>query len=109
MICSLSKTDYDYDALVGAIKRHFGQCLQDDIFKNKLSPRNMLSGEPLRVLANEIESLTRRAYVHMPSGLQNPLALSPPELRIQVQFVHPTSLQDAPDMALERELLQDLI
>lgn len=102
----------DYNALVGALKRRFGQCVQPDVFKNKLSTRNRLAGEPLRVLANDIESLTRRAYAHMPSSVQNELAkdqfiraLSPPELRMQVQLIHPASLQEALDLAMERECL----
>lgn len=67
-------------------------------------------GEPLRVLANDIETLARKAYAHMPTDVQNELArdqfiraLSPRELRIQTQLAHPRSLQEALELAVERE------
>ena len=64
------------------------------------------------MLVNDIESLSRRAYAHMPPSMQSELArdqfiqtLSPTELRIQTQLAHPESLQIALEMALERELV----
>ncbi|KAJ8362025.1 hypothetical protein AAFF_G00401740 [Aldrovandia affinis] len=49
-----------------------------------------MPGESLRLLANDIESLTRRAYGHMPSEVQSELArdqfiraLTPADLRAQ--------------------------
>ena len=60
------------------------------------------------MLANDIESLSRRAYAHMPPSVQSELArdqfiqaLSPTELRIQTQLAHPESFQTA----LEKELV----
>lgn len=54
------------------------------------------AGEPLRVLANDIETRERRAYAHMQTDAQSELvrdqfiqARSPRELRIQTQLVHP--------------------
>lgn len=100
----------DYGALVGALQRRFGQCLQPELLRNELSNRGRKSGEPLRVLANDVESLTRRAYAHMPPGVQGELArdqfiraLGPTELRVQVQLQHPQTLQAALELAVERE------
>ena len=49
-------------------------------------------GEPLRVLANDIESMTRKAYANMPPSVQSELAddqfirdLLPMGLHVQVQ------------------------
>ena len=100
----------DYGALVGALQRRFGQCLQPELLRNELSNRVRKPGEPLRVLANDVESLTRRAYAHMPPSVQSELArdqfiraLAPAELRVQVQLLHPQTLQSALEMAVERE------
>ncbi|KAK7896492.1 hypothetical protein WMY93_021817 [Mugilogobius chulae] len=100
----------DYGALVGALQRRFGQCNQPDVLRSELASRERLAGEPLRVLANDIETLTRRAYAHMPAGIQSELArdqfiraLTPRELRAQTQLAHPRTLQEALELALERE------
>lgn len=102
----------DYDALVGALRRRFGQYVQPELLRNELSNRCRRLEEPLRVLANDIESLTRRAYAHMPPSVQSELArdqfiraLLPNELRIQVQLQHPRTLQAALEMAVEREVV----
>ncbi|KAL7865826.1 hypothetical protein SRHO_G00110730 [Serrasalmus rhombeus] len=50
----------DYGALVGALERRFGQCNQPGVLRSELASRQRLSGEPLRALANDIETLTRR-------------------------------------------------
>ena len=70
------------------------------------------SGEPLRSLANDVECLTQQAYAHMDQGVQSELArdqfiraLSPTELRVQVQLQHPQTLQAAFEMAVEWEIL----
>ena len=103
---------HDYGALVAALKRRFGQCVQPGLLKNELSNRYRLPGETLRALANDIESLTRQAYAHMPPDVQSELArdqfiraLSPTELRVQVQLEHPRSLQAALELAVEREFV----
>lgn len=91
------KTD-DYGALVGALQWCFGQCNQPGVLRSELSSRQGLAGEPLRVLANDIETLARRAYAHMPTEVQNELARD--------QFIltmHPHTLQEALELALERE------
>ena len=62
---------HDYEALVGALQRRFGHCLQPELLRNELNNRCRKSGEPLRLLANDIESLTRWAYAHMPPGVQS--------------------------------------
>lgn len=101
---------HNYEALVGALQRRFGHFVQLGPLRNELSNRGRRTGEPLRVLANDIESLTRRAYAHMPPSVQGELArdqfvraLFPTELRVQVQLQHPTTLQAALEMAAERE------
>lgn len=61
-------------------------------------------------MANDIETLARKAYAHMPTDVQNELArdqfiraVSPRELRIQTQLAHPRTLQEALELAFERE------
>ncbi|KAL7841976.1 hypothetical protein SRHO_G00236650 [Serrasalmus rhombeus] len=93
----------DYGALVGALERRFGQFGQLGVLRSELASRQRLSGEPLRALANDIETLTRRAYSHMTPDVQSELArdqfiraITPSELRMQTQLAHPR-------LALERE------
>ncbi|KAM6927806.1 TATA element modulatory factor [Xenentodon cancila] len=90
----------DYMALVSALRRRFGQCCRPSVLRSELANRLRHDGEPLRVLANDIETLTRRAYAHMPADVQSELArdqfiraIHPRELRIQTQLAHPSSLQ----------------
>ena len=66
----------------------------------------------MRVLANDIESLTRRAYAHMPPSVQSELArdqfiraLLPPGMHVQVQLQHPSTLQTALEMVVEMEIV----
>lgn len=108
--CGHVSTPRDYGALVGTLQIHFGQYLQLELLHNELTNRSRKPGEPLRILANDIESLTRRAYAHMPSGVQVELvwdlfirALSPTELRVQVQLQHPQTQQAALELAVKRE------
>lgn len=70
-----------------------------------------IPGEPLRALANDIESLARRAYAHIPPSVQSELArdqfiraLSPAELHIHTQLARPFDLAEALELALEREM-----
>ncbi|KAK5935063.1 hypothetical protein CgunFtcFv8_020458 [Champsocephalus gunnari] len=103
---------HSYEALAGALKRRFGQCFLPELLRSELSNRCRKSGETLRALANDVESLTRRAYAHMPPGVQSELArdqfiraLLPADLRVGVQLQHPQSLQAALEMAVEREIV----
>ena len=59
---------------MGALQRWFGQCLQPGFPCNGLSNRCRKSGELLRSLPNDMESLTRRTYAHMERGVQSELA-----------------------------------
>ena len=102
----------DYVALVGALRRRFGLCVKPGLMRSELCNRRRKPGETLRALANDIESLSRRAYAHMPPAVQSELArdqflqaLSPTELRMQTQLAHPQTLQEALEMAIERELV----
>ena len=101
-----------YDALVGALQRRFGKWSQPALLKNELRGRYRKPGESLRELANDVESQVRRAYGHMPVEARCELAtdlfvgaISPRELRMQVQLQHPKSLQEALEAATEREIL----
>ncbi|KAJ8333722.1 hypothetical protein SKAU_G00410410 [Synaphobranchus kaupii] len=105
-----------YGALVGAPRRRFGQCTQPGLLRSELGNRRRKPGEPLRALANDIESLARRAYAHMPPSVQGELArekflqaLTPTELRIQTQLAHPKALQKALELALEREIIAGVV
>ena len=55
----------DYRALVGALNRRYGLDRHPELILSALGRRERLPGESLRSLANEIKSLTRRAYGHM--------------------------------------------
>lgn len=101
-----------YVALVGALKRRFGKWSQPALLKNELRGRCRKPGESLRDLANSIETQVRRAYSHMPADARSELAtdlfvgaISPQDLRVQVQLQHPKSLQEALEAAIERESL----
>ena len=101
-----------YDALVGALKRRFGTWSQPALVKNELRGRCRKPGESLRGLANDVECQVRRAYGHMSAEARSELAtdlfvgaISPPDLRMQVQLQHPKSLQEALEAAIERESL----
>lgn len=102
----------EYGALVGALQRRFGQCNQQSVLRIELSSRRRQDGEPLRLLANDIETLARRAYAHMPTDVQSELArdqfiqaITPRELRVQTLLAHPRTLQEALELALEREIV----
>lgn len=102
----------DYGALVRALQRHYGHCEQPGLLRSELCGRRRQPGEPLRVLANDIETLSRRAYAHMPPAVQGELArdqfvqaITPRELRVQTQLAHPRTLQEALELALEREIV----
>lgn len=102
----------DYDALIGALKRRFGQCSATSLLRSELCSRQRRPEEPLRELANDIEGLVHRTYAHMPSSIQSELArdhflqaLLPADLRIQTLLAHPGSLQEALESATEREML----
>ena len=86
--------------------------MKPELLRNELGNRGRKPGELLRVLANDIESLTRRAYAHMPPSVPSELArdqfiraLLPSEQRVQVQLQHLSTLQTALEMAVEREIV----
>ena len=100
----------DHDALVGALKRRFGLCSAASLLRSELCSRKRRPGEPLRELANDIEGLVHRTYTHMPPVIQSELArdyflqgLLPADLRTQTLLAHPKSLQEALELATERE------
>ncbi|KAJ8389512.1 hypothetical protein AAFF_G00119020 [Aldrovandia affinis] len=103
----------DYGAVVGALQRRFGRCDNKSIVVTELCNRHRRPGESLRALATDIETLTRRAYGHMPPAVlseyardQFVCAIEPRDLRERVQLRHPSTLQEALELALEREELR---
>lgn len=89
----------DCEALTSALQRRFDQCFRLELLRSELSGRRRRGGEFLQALANNVESLTRRAYAHMPPDVQNELArdpfvrvLSPPDLRVHPQLARQHSL-----------------
>lgn len=78
----------DYKTLVGALQRRFGQSSLRDSLRCEFKHRTRQTGESLRSLAYDIESLGRRAYADMPPVIQSELArdqfvqaLTPDKLR----------------------------
>ena len=49
----------DYVALVGALQRRFGLCVEPGLLRSELCNRRRKPGETLRALANDIEGLSR--------------------------------------------------
>ncbi|KAJ8404576.1 hypothetical protein AAFF_G00334390 [Aldrovandia affinis] len=91
-----------------------GRCDNKSIVVTELCNRHRRPGESLRALATDIETLTRRAYGHMPPAVlseyardQFVRAIEPRDLRERVQLRHPSTLQEALELALEREELRD--
>lgn len=73
--------------------------------------RRRRPGEPLTVLANDIEYMCKRAYNTMPPGVQRELArdqflqaLSPKELRVHTLLARPATM-NALELAVEGEML----
>ena len=99
-------------ALVPSGMTAFGRSRIPGVLCSELSSRQRQPCEPLHVLANDIETLVRRAYTHMPPEVQNELArdqfiraITPRELCVQTQLMHPSTLQEALELALEREIV----
>lgn len=102
----------DYGALVGALQRRFGQYGQSALLRSEFHNRRRRPGEPLPVLANDIEYMCKRAYNTMPPAVQVELArdqflqaLNPAELRIHTLLARPTTMNEALELAVEREML----
>ncbi|KAG7496361.1 hypothetical protein JOB18_017623 [Solea senegalensis] len=102
----------DYGALVGALQRRFGQYGQPVLLRSEFHNRRRRPGEPLRILASDIEYMCKRAYETMPPAVQRELArdqflqaLSPKELRVHTLLARPTTLNEALELAVEREML----
>jgi len=79
----------DYEALVGSLKRRFGQCVEPGLLHSELCYRHRRPGETLRALANDIESLSCRAYAHMPPSVQSSGSVSPGPFPCRPMHTHP--------------------
>lgn len=64
----------NYGALVGVLQRRFGHCEQPDFLRSELCGKRRQPGEPLHALANDTETLARRAYANMTPAVQSELA-----------------------------------
>ncbi|KAJ8412696.1 hypothetical protein AAFF_G00116470 [Aldrovandia affinis] len=93
----------DYGAVVGALQRRFGRCDNKSIVVTELCNRHRRPGESLRALATDIETL---AVLSEYARDQFVRAIEPRDLRERVQLRHPSTLQEALELALEREELR---
>ena len=100
----------DYDALVSALRQRFGADLEQWTLSAQLGGRRRRPKETLNALYGDIKVLSQRAYSNMPPAVRNQLArdrfveaLSPLELRRAVQLAHPSTIEEALKLAVERE------
>ncbi|KAG7489138.1 Retrovirus-related Pol poly from transposon 297 [Solea senegalensis] len=100
----------DYGKLVAALSQRFGADMGPWTLQAELSGRHRRTGESLNALYGDIKTLTQRAYADMPLQVRSQMArdcfvgaLYPPELRCAVQLAHPSSIEEALRLAVERE------
>ncbi|RXM34182.1 hypothetical protein EOD39_4940 [Acipenser ruthenus] len=96
----------DYQVLLRALKRQFGENESYLFLQSRLQNRRQTPGERLGLLGANIARLTRRAYSSEGSSFIPRIVLDaflrsiePPELRYQVQLATPTSLDEVIDHA----------
>ena len=103
----------DYAKLVAALSSRFGITHQSDLARAKLKTRIKRREESLPELAENVETLTRKAYPDASTELQDVLArdhfidaLYEEDLRLRIRQARPKSLQVALETALELESFQ---
>ena len=103
----------DYAKLVAALSSRFGITHQSDLARAKLKTRIKRREESLAELAENVETLTRKAYPDALAELQDVLArdhfidaLYEEDLRLRISQARPQSLQVALETALELESFQ---
>ena len=99
-----------YPCVVEGLQRKFGQQYQAEVYRARLKGRVRGRGEPLPALAQDMESLVRRAYPTAPEDMVAVLssdhfihALQQQQLQIYVKQAHPQDLREALARALEFE------
>ena len=100
----------DYSALVTAPETRFGCSVQKELNRVRLRNRRRQRGEPLVVVADDVERLARLTYADASSDTQNIHAMEQfieaicdDDLRVRVLQSRPTNLQEALRSALEPE------
>ena len=99
-----------YSCVVGALERRFGQHLQAEVYRARLRGRVRGPGEPLPRLAQDVETLVRRAY---PAATEEMVAalsqdyfvdsLRDRQLQLYIKQAHPKGVREALSRALEME------
>ena len=99
-----------YSCVVGALERRFGQHLQAEVYRARLKGRVRGPGEPLPRLAQDVETLVRRAY---PAATEEMVAalsqdyfvdsLRDRQLQLYIKQAHPKGVREALSSALEME------
>ena len=99
-----------HTSVVEALQRKFGKHHQAEVYRASLKSRTRNRGEPLSQLAQELETLVRRAYPTAPEDMVAVLArdhfvdaLQQRQLQIYIKQAHPCDLQEALARALEFE------
>jgi len=99
-----------YRDVVEALRRRFGHFQQAEVHRARLKVRVRGRGEPLTQLAQEVESLVRRAYPTAREDMVDVLArdcfvdaLQDQQLQIYVKQAHPQDVQEALARASEME------
>lgn len=99
-----------YQCVVGAIQWRFSHQHQAEVYRARLKKRVWRQSETLPQLAQDVESLVRRAHPSAPEEMVIELAhesfidaLQDQQLQIYIKQAHPGDLQVAPARALEFE------
>jgi len=99
-----------YACLIGALERRFGHHQQAEVYRARLKARMRARGEPFPQLAQEVETLVRRAYPAAAEDMVAVLtrdyfvdALQDRALQLYVKQAHPEDVQVALARALELE------
>ena len=100
----------DYQRVVEALRRRFGHHQQAEVYRARLKGRLRVRGEPLPQLAQEVETLVRRAYPMASEDMVGQLtkdhfvdALQDRELQLCVKQSRPKDVREALTSALETE------
>jgi len=99
-----------YVRVAEALQRRFGSSLQAEVYRARLKGRARQQGEPLPQLAQDLESLVRRAYPAASEEMVAVLArdhfvdaLGSQQVQIYVKQAHPVDVQAALARAMEFE------
>lgn len=105
-----SRQRTDYHSVVEALRRKFGNYQQAEVYRARLKGRVRTKGESLPQLAQDIDTLVRRAYPTAPEDMVGELtteyfvdALQNRELQLYVKQAHPKDMKEALARALELE------